>query len=330
MNSLKQTLVRLTIRYSLIFFAFIWLLSGGIYLWVNNSLGEGYVNRINNALEQQHSTKNNQTELSDTAAGVAADVTLDQLRDILLIVNGIALFIIPVAAYLISRRTLTPLVESQKAQQRFVAYASHELRTPLAVMLADLDWAAKKQRSTHEYQTTVVNTRDEVGNLSGLVASLLLLARLSDGAAVGKKVVSLSELMENATKYYEDAAKERHITFEMKLEVDSVKGEPDLLVIVLRNLIDNAVKYARTGTVVSIRSETAGRKVRIVVCNEADGLDSRQLVHIFDRFYRGDAHQSDAGFGLGLAIVRQIVEAHGGTIEAHLKDRDRFELVLVI
>ncbi len=330
MNKLRQTLFRLTVQYSLIFFAFIWLLSGGIYLWVNNSLGEGYVNRINNTLEQQHSTPKKQIELSDSAAGVVADVALDQLRDILLVVNVIALVAVPILAYFVSRRTLVPLVESQKAQQRFVAYASHELRTPLAVMLADLDWAAKKTRSPHEYKTTVTSTRDEVKQMSELVTSLLLLARLNDRMTVDKKPLSLDDLVETAMKYYESAAKERHITFDVDLKADTVHGDVKLLATVIRNLIDNAVKYSTEHTAVSIRSEAMGRKVHISIRNKAKGLNGHQLAHVFDRFYQSDVHQSDAGFGLGLAITRQIVEAHGGSVEAHLASDDEFAIYLIV
>lgn len=330
MNGLKQTTLRLTIQYSLIFFAVLWLLSGGIYLWVNNSLGEGYVNRINNALEQQHSITKHQVELSDSNAAVAADITLDKLRDILLFVNAVALFTIPVIAYFISRRTLMPLVESQKSQQRFVANASHELRTPLAVMLADLDWAAKKPRSADEYKTTIHNTRDEVKQMTTLVTSLLLLARLNDTMTIKKHAVSLSDAVLSAMKYYDQAAQARHISFKTALETNDIKGDNELIGIVLRNLVDNAVKYAKEHTIVQVSSEVAGKKVRVSVRNTTDELDPRKLMHLFDRFYQSDVHQGNEGFGLGLAIARQIVEAHGSQIEAHASGKDEIEISFTI
>lgn len=330
MNGLKQTTIRLTIQYSLIFFAFIWLFSGGIYLWVNNSLGEGYVNRINNALEQQHSTTKHPVELSDSDAAVAADITLDKLRDILITVNTVALVVIPLAAYYISRRTLRPLVESQKSQQRFVANASHELRTPLAVMLADLDWAAKKPRSADEYKTTIHNTREEVKQMTTLVTSLLLLARLNDTMTIKKHAVSLSDAVLSAIKYYDHAAQARHISFKTVLETDDIRGDTELIGIVLRNLVDNAVKYAKEHTIVEISSETVGKKIRVNVRNETNGLDAHQLTHLFDRFYQSDIHQSDEGFGLGLAIARQIVEAHDGRIEATIVGNDTIVISFVL
>ncbi len=330
MNGLKQTTLWLTVQYSLIFFAFVWLLSGGIYVWVNNSLGEGYVNRINNILEQQHSNAKQQVELSDSSATIAADVTLDNLRNILIAVNAIALPIIPLLAYIISRRTLTPLIESQKSQQRFVANASHELRTPLAVMLADLDWAAKKPRSPEEYKTTIHNTRDEVQQMSSLVTSLLLLARLNDTMKIKKQAVSLSNAVLSAIKYYDQAARARHLTFETDIQADELRGDSELIGIVLRNLIGNAVKYAKAHTTVEISSEAAGKKTRITIRNTADKLDPSKLTHLFDRFYQSDVHQGNEGFGLGLAIARQVVEAHGGHIEARSVRQDVIEIILDI
>src|SRR6266702_2327228 len=99
MNEVKQTTIRLTAKHSAIFFLFIWAFSGGVYLWVNNSLGEGYVNRINNSIERQNSTPLRQVEISDNAAAIATDITLDRLRNILILVNAVALAAIPLIAY---------------------------------------------------------------------------------------------------------------------------------------------------------------------------------------------------------------------------------------
>lgn len=103
-----------------------------------------------------------------------------------------------------------------------------------------------------------------------------------------------------------------------------------LLATVMRNLVDNAIKYSLEHSVIIIRSEAIGKKVHISIRNKTTGLDSRQLIHLFDRFYQSDVHQSDAGFGLGLAIIRQIAEAHNGTVTARLNGQDEFEIDLTI
>jgi signal transduction histidine kinase len=315
MSGFRQAVVQLTIKYSLIFFAFIWLFSGGMYLWVNNSLGEGYVDRINNALELQNSTPAHQTELSDSAASIAADITLDRLRNILLAINVAALFAVPFIAYFIAKRTLNPLIESQKSQQRFVANASHELRTPLAVMLADLDWADKKERNITEYKTTIANTKTEVQRMNTLVASLLTLAQLSDKITLTKEAVEINLLIQKAILYYEDAAEGRSLLINAHLDAKTVSGDKRLLDIVFRNLINNAIKYAKPNTTIDIETQTMDNTTTIIFRNKADNLTGDQLSNLFDRFYQSEVHQSNGGFGLGLAIVKQIIDMHGGSVD---------------
>ncbi len=322
MNEFRQAVIQLTIKYSLIFFAFIWLFSGGIYLWVNNSLGEGYVDRINNALELQNSTPGHQTELSDNAASVAADIALDRLRNILLAVNAAALFAVPLISYSISRRTLAPLIESQKSQQRFVANASHELRTPLAVMLAELDWADKKERSIAEYKTTIVNTKTEVQHMNALVASLLTLARLTAKTTIEKEPVETNILIQEAIIYYEKAAKERSLSINTHLEAQAVSGERKLLDIAFRNLINNAIKYAKPNTTIDIETQTINNTTNIIFRNKANNLSGDQLSNLFDRFYQSEVRQSGEGFGLGLAITKQIIDIHGGSVDVRYATRD--------
>jgi two-component system sensor histidine kinase CiaH len=322
MREFWKATVQLTIKYSLIFFVFIWLFSGGIYVWVNNSLGEGYVNRINSVLEQQHSTSTQQAEISDSAASVAADITLDRLRNILIAVNAAALFAVPLIAYIISKRTLTPLIESQRSQQRFVANASHELRTPLAVMLAELDWAGKKERSLAEYKTTVADTKNEVRHMNSLVASLLTLARLSDKTTLTKESVAIDPLVKRVIAQSERSAKVRSLHLKADLQAHAVTGDSRLLDIVFRNLIDNAIKYAKSNTAVDIETRTMNNATTIIFRNETDHISSDQLAHLFDRFYQGEIHHGSEGFGLGLAIVKQIIEAHGGSIDVRYAAKD--------
>ncbi len=320
MSELRRTTIQLTIKYSLVFFAFIWLFSGGVYLWVNSSLGEGYIDRINSALEQQHSTATHQAELADSTATVAADIALDRLRNILLVVNIATLFGIPIAAYLISRRTLIPLVESQKSQQRFVANASHELRTPLAVMLADLDWALKKERTVGDYKNTLTSTRQEVEEMSMLVRSLLLLTRLND-QKLRFTTVDLAHTLRQAIAEHQALADEKGITIQAKMANLNVSGNGDLLAVVCNNLLENATKYASQRSTINIAGETTdGGMIRVSISNHTDELSQNNVPHLFDRFYQAEAHQAGKGSGLGLAIVKQIVDAHDGKVEATLND----------
>ncbi|HEY2004123.1 MAG TPA: HAMP domain-containing sensor histidine kinase [Candidatus Saccharimonadia bacterium] len=321
MNELRQTTLRLTARYSLVFFGFIWLFTGGIYLWVDNALGEGYVSNINHVLELQSSGTKQALDIPDnTTASVAADVALDRLRNILLVVNLIAIAVIPYIAYRISRRTLLPLIEGQRSQRRFIANASHELRTPLAVMLAELDWAEKQNRPAVQYKETIRKTREEVLSMTKLVQSLLTLTRLADAPGQISDPVDLAKLALNGVHKYERAAKERNVTFQSELQPALSMGSADLLAVAIGNLIDNAVKYAPPNSAIEVMSSAGEKSVRLRIANKADDLTPADIEHLFDRFYRASAHDDQAGFGLGLALAKQIVKSNMGTLEAKLVD----------
>ena len=216
-----------------------------------------------------------------------------------------------------------PLIKNQKSQQRFIANASHELRTPLAVMLADLDWATKKKRSAAEYHRTLTSTKAEVQHMSTLVTSLLTLARLSDNKSYTREEVAVDELIREVLTHYEPTARSHSLTFNIDLQAQLISGNRMLLEVVVRNLIDNAVKYALPNTTIDITATTSKGVTTILIRNMTAELNSGQLVYLFDRFYQGGVHHADEGFGLGLAIVRQLLDVSAGTIDAKYTEKDR-------
>jgi signal transduction histidine kinase len=317
MNQFKKTIIRLTVMYSLIFFCFIWAFSGGIYLWTNNSLGKGYVNRINEVIEQSGKKGRSQAELPDDTATIAADVALDRLRNIILIVNGIALVLIPTLAYQLSRRSLRPLAKSQEVQQHFIANASHELRTPLAVMLGELELAAKQGRTSEEHAKTIKNTKNEVQRMTTLVKELLVLARVENGDKLQEtQEVKMNDLINETINLHKSAAARKKVKITVKMDGSLVaQGKKDLLGIALGNLLDNAIKFSGNNETVTVYGSRIKNKNIVEFTNEGE-IGAKDIPHLFDRFYRGDAHDTSIGSGLGLAITKQIIELHGGTIVA--------------
>jgi signal transduction histidine kinase len=201
-----------------------------------------------------------------------------------------------------------------------VANASHELRTPLAVMLADLDWALKKERTVGDYKNTIANTRQEVGEMSTLIRSLLMLTRLND-QKLQFIPVDLSRIISQAVAEHQTLAKAKDINIQTKVANLYTPGNTDLLAVACSNLLENAAKYAPQGSTINITEEAVDDMVRVRVSNRTDELSQNDLPYLFDRFYQAEAHQASQGSGLGLAIVKQIVGAHGGSIEATLSDR---------
>lgn len=313
MNQFKRTTIKLTVIYSIVFFSFIWLFSGGIYLWTNNALGKGYVNNINEIVEQ--SNKSSSKELSDDTATIAADVALDRMRNIIIVVNSIALILIPTVAYQLSKRSLAPLVKSQEDQEQFISNASHELRTPLAVMAGELELAAKRTRTTEEYQQTIANTSQEVERMTSLVKELLVLARISNHTKLQNvSSFDLKDLLHEVIDLYKQPASKKQITINTDLHTFLLDANRELLTIALVNLLDNAVKFSPNNQTIDIEMEASGRSVTIKFINHGTPIDTKKLSHLFERFYQTDSDHSKQGYGLGLTIAKQIVDLHKGNL----------------
>ena len=216
---------------------------------------------------------------------------------------------------------LTRLETSFKEQQRFIADASHELRTPLAVLRGETEVALDKTRTTEEYQESLSLIKDEAERLSRIVEDLFILARqpVDAPAALMKETLSLNELVRDCARAAQVLAIRKGVR--LHTESDSppiiLSGDDELLKRMILNLLDNAVKYTPEGGEISVGLARQNGNARIVVRDTGVGIPQADQLHVFDRFYRVDKARSRAlgGAGLGLSIVRWIVDAHGGKIE---------------
>jgi len=219
-------------------------------------------------------------------------------------------------------RDVTELAQAIYLKTDFVANASHELRTPLSSIraatetLADGAWEDAPMR---ERLTSVI--AGNVQRLEEMVRDLLDLSRLdSPDAPVAREEVSLVELVEAMRETFTGVCAERKLTLETRLGagLDVIVSDRKLLTTIVRNLIDNATKFAYEQTTVNVTIERAGSVVRIAVSDQGVGIPLGHQQRIFERFYQVDP--SRAGFavrrgtGLGLAIVKHAVKALGGTI----------------
>lgn len=128
-----------------------WLFSIGIYVWADQSLGEGFVTKVR---EQQVDLTDDREfgSVSDNSVSVAGDIALQQIKTILLLINGSLVLIIPITSYLLASRTLKPLELAHERQQQFVSDSSHEIRTPLTVILGEIDVSMRKGRTETYYK----------------------------------------------------------------------------------------------------------------------------------------------------------------------------------
>ena len=212
------------------------------------------------------------------------------------------------------------LEDAFRRQRRFTADASHELRTPLTIMKGQLDVALQKRRGQEEYRRVLQAVNDEVDRLIRLASSLLTLTRADAGEVpLTLEKIEVAGVVTGATEQLRSTALRKGI--ELRLDPgDSVaiSADEDLLLQLLLNLLDNAIKYTPDRGRVEVGWSDAGGRVELWVRDNGVGIAEEHLPHNFDRFYRVDKarSRSEGGAGLGLAISRWIAEAHHGSIRA--------------
>jgi len=209
---------------------------------------------------------------------------------------------------------------AQQAQEqqmrRFLTDSSHELRTPLASLGAAADvllGGAKADPAHVERMAQVIRTQAD--RMERLVEDLFTLARLDSGQPLRRELLPLSRLAAGGAEELTLAAGDRRIELRCD-EEPLVLGDPDRLGQVLANLTSNAVRHTSPDGRICLDVSTQNGWGILRVTDDGDGIPPEELPRIFERFYRADPARSSDGFGLGLAIVREIVEAHGGAVEA--------------
>jgi heavy metal sensor kinase len=207
---------------------------------------------------------------------------------------------------------------SVESQRRFVDHAAHDMQTPLTVLQGNLEVALLKARTQEEYREALINNLEQVGRLISLTRSLLTLAKFTgDTPPVQLRPLALEPLINDILAELTILFDERRITlsFEPQL-VPHVHGDAQWIKQALINLLDNALRYTPSGGTVTVRLQRVGEWVAVIVEDTGHGIEPEHLPHLFERFYRTDwaRAKESGGTGLGLPIVKEIVEAHGGTV----------------
>ena len=205
----------------------------------------------------------------------------------------------------------------EEARRQLVAAASHDLRTPLAslrLLVESIDDGVVTGETRERYLREI---RTHVDVLSGLVDDLFELSRIEAGEiAWTMRQVELGELIGDTVAALQVPAERRGIRLAADLPSGSVVAEADAEKVqrVLFNLIQNAIRHTPADGSVTVRARATGGGVEVEVADDGEGISAADGEHVFEAFYRGDAARGEDGAGLGLAISRAIVEAHGGRI----------------
>ncbi|MGB9771241.1 MAG: sensor histidine kinase [Candidatus Kapaibacteriota bacterium] len=235
-------------------------------------------------------------------------------------------------------RTLNNMIErleeSFRQIKKFAADASHELRTPLTILQGELEIALHSKKTPEEYEEILVSALEEVSRLSNVVESILELSKAETGQ------ISISLKMENLSKIVEEVAEDISIIAEQKQISIEKQIEPNLFIPIdaprihqaLLNLLDNATKYTPEGGKIRLSLELDTEYAKLIVEDNGIGIPKEDLNNIFDRMYRAVKSEKAGvkGYGIGLSIVKWIVEAHNGTIqvESEVNKFTRFTIKL--
>jgi two-component system, OmpR family, sensor histidine kinase MprB len=217
---------------------------------------------------------------------------------------------------------LAALESSVGAQRRLVADASHELRPPLTAARTNVDLVREGKLPDHEVRHALDEASVELDALTRLVSDLVELAR-GEERKLRIEDVQLDDLVSGIVERAQ--ARAPQVRFVTALSPTTVKADPVLLERAVSNLLDNAIKYSPDGAPI----EVSVRGGEVVVADSGPGIAEEDLPRVFDRFYRAATARSKPGAGLGLAIVREAAEAHGGTATAESTSAGaRFKLAL--
>jgi two-component system OmpR family sensor kinase len=215
-------------------------------------------------------------------------------------------------------RTLNSMLDRIEAsfvrERRFVDNASHELRTPVAILKAELDLALSRARTSEELEATLRSAGEETDHLARLAEDLLVLSRANDGAlAIHRSEVELPTLIAQVVRHFEPRAAESGVRIEVGTTPEQAFVDPVRIRQALDDLLDNAVRHTPTGGVIRLSAERDDGCLRVRVEDSGTGFPETFIPHAFEPFARSETDGN--GAGLGLAIVRAIAEAHGGSAD---------------
>lgn len=215
-------------------------------------------------------------------------------------------------------RDVTEEREMDRLKSEFISTAAHELRTPMTVILGYSELLLAGGEFTDEQKGEFLTLiRDEAEGISLLLDDLLDLSRLEEGRAIQihPVTVRIGELFSPAVAHCRNTVRDRAFELELADEDAAVCADPGKIGQVMENLLSNAVKYSPRGGPVRIRGRRKDGSYQITVSDQGIGMTPEQVRHVFQKFYRVDAADTAAhGTGLGLTIVKHIVEAHDGRV----------------
>lgn len=251
-----------------------------------------------------------------------AQAIVDRAQDILLnrfiTIDAIIIIFIVILGFLLTEKTLEPVKVNMETQKRFIADASHELRTPTAVVISGLEVTLNNKKLDFILaKKKLEDTLDEMREFSKLSNNLLDISKYDASVHIEYEDISINELVRSIIEKSKNLAfSTKEISFNIKM-MDTpviIKGNEVELCRVFYNIIDNAIKYTPLKGVISVSDKIVLNNYVVNFVDTGAGIPKNIINRIFDPFFRGDTSRSTSGAGLGLTLVKKIIENHKGSI----------------
>lgn len=218
-------------------------------------------------------------------------------------------------------KMLERLQSAFDAEKRLLADASHELKTPLSVIKTKCDVLLQKDRTTEEYTDALSTIRNTSDTMKKIVEDMLSLARLDSGilSSAAFQKMPIKNILEKAVQLAEVLAAKTGVKINplfRDAEDTNITGDQNTLTEAFLNVIENAVRYNKTGGTVDVSLSINRGLTTVMIKDTGPGIRKDDMDRIFDRFYRSDVSRGVEGSGLGLSIAMAIIEAHNGSIKA--------------
>ncbi len=261
------------------------------------------------------------------------DEAENRLQWTLIFINAGILILSGWAGYFLAGRTLAPISEMVDDQNRFVTDASHELRTPITALKSEIEVNLRdKKLSLKDAKTLLKSNLEEVNNLQYLSDNLI---KLSQNQKINSvfTFVNLKEIINQSIKKVKPLANAKRISIKTINIEDTITGDHQSLVELFTIFLDNAIKYSPNKTKITVSGKSRRASVVVSIRDQGIGVDSEDIPHLFDRFYRANnarTKKDDGGYGLGLSIAQKIVDAHGGSIDVKSKLNEGTTFVITL
>lgn len=251
----------------------------------------------------------------------AENTIVNSFRTNLIVCIAVSMVLSIIASYVLSRKTLKPIINSWNKQTEFVQNASHELRTPLTIIQAKQELLLDEPQSKIIDKVEEINTTlNETRRMARLVKDLMQLAKAdSNKIELDKEQTNIDELITEVTKPFIEMGEVQNKKFLLDLKFNkNINIDKNKIHQVLVIILDNSLKYTETGNEITVQTYEKDSKCVIRIKDTGIGISDEGIEHIFDRFYREDKARSreTGGSGLGLSIASHIIDLHGGSIKA--------------